>query len=56
MFEAIVRPENLNVIFSDKEYVVENQKLDNDIRYFGKTGSLGFLFFIKNQSFTFENV
>ena len=56
VFEAIIWKENGNAAFSDKGDVAENRKLDDDIKYFGKAGGLIFLLFIKNQSFTLQNV
>jgi hypothetical protein len=50
VFEAIIWQENLNVVFGNRGYIAENQKLNDKIRYFGKTGSFGFLFFIKKSS------
>jgi len=56
VFKAIIWKENFNAAFSDKGDVAENRKLDDDIKYFEETGSLGFLFLIKNQGFTLQNV
>lgn len=52
MFEAIVWQENPDIMFSNKCNIVENRKLNDDIKYFGKTGGFDVLFFKKKQRFS----
>tara|TARA_R110000868_G_scaffold108051_1_gene295260 strand:+ start:4181 stop:4351 length:171 start_codon:yes stop_codon:yes gene_type:complete len=56
VFEANIWQENLNIAFSDKCYIVENQKLNNNIRYFGETGGFDLLFLKKHRFYSLQNV